>query len=50
MSSGGKREGTGRRSYYGEKTIDVTFKVPKSKKDEIKAKFYEVLELYRVNN
>ena len=31
---GGKREGSGRKLKYNEKTITVSFKVPESKKEE----------------
>ena len=31
---------------YGEETVNVTFRVPKSKKPEIKAQFNKILKTY----
>ena len=39
-----------RKTLYGEETILVNLRVPMSKKDEIKAKFYEVLSDYVVKD
>lgn len=33
--AGGKREGAGRKLKYGEETISVNYRVPKSKKPEV---------------
>jgi hypothetical protein len=35
-SQGGKRKNAGRKQYYNEPTVTVAFKVPVSKKKEIK--------------
>lgn len=35
--AGGKREGAGPPQKYGEETVNVTFRVPKSKKEEFRA-------------
>lgn len=34
--AGGSREGVGAPQKYGEETVNVTFRVPKSKKDEFR--------------
>lgn len=33
---GGKRPGAGRKKKYGEETVTITFRVPKSKEQKIK--------------
>lgn len=37
IKRGGKREGSGKPEKYGEPTVHLTFRVPVSKKEEIKA-------------
>lgn len=46
-TQGGKREGAGKPSYYGELTKSVSFRLPISKIEEIKEKFNKILETYR---
>ncbi len=41
-----KRKQKGNPSLYGEQTLPLTVKVPKSKKEEIKGKFYAILDGY----
>lgn len=40
----------GRKLAYGEETVLVQYKVPKSKKDEIKRKFRDILKDYETKN
>jgi hypothetical protein len=44
---GGKRAGAGPKFIYGEDTCNITLRVPKSKKDEIKKMIYTFLEQYK---
>ena len=44
---GGKRAGAGPKYIYGEDTCNITLRVPKSKKDEIKKTIYRMLEQYK---
>lgn len=48
MTSGGKREGAGRKSKWktGEGTARITTQVPVSKKEELKAKFEKLVKPY----
>lgn len=48
MPSGGKRDGAGRKNKYGEETVIVNFKVPKTKKDEFKDKASRILKKWEV--
>ena len=45
---GGQRPGAGKPKLYGEDTINLQLRVPISKKDEIKAKFLNILKKYHV--
>ena len=44
---GGKRAGAGPPFIYGEETCNITLRVPKSKKEEIKRIIYAHLEQYK---
>ena len=44
---GGKRAGAGPPFKYGEDTCNITLRVPKSKKDEIKKMIYALLNQYK---
>ena len=44
---GGKRKGAGPKFIYGEDTCNITLRVPKSKKEEIKKTIYRMLEQYK---
>lgn len=44
---GGKREGAGQPLLYGEKTINITFRIPKSHKKEIKEYMYDFLKQFK---
>jgi hypothetical protein len=44
---GGKRRGAGPPFKYGEDTCNITLRVPKSKKEEIKRLIYQHLEQYK---
>jgi len=44
---GGKRAGAGPKFIYGEETCNITLRVPKSKKEEIKRIIYAQLEKYK---
>jgi hypothetical protein len=44
MPSGGKRKGAGRKNKYGEVTIVVPTRVPKSKKKEFQDKVKPILK------
>jgi len=43
---GGKREGAGPKFKYGEETCNITLRVPKSKKADVKRLVYEYLKQY----
>jgi|688.fasta_scaffold86570_9 hypothetical protein len=45
---GGKREGAGPPFKYGEPTCNVTLRVPKSKKAEVKKLVYEYLNQFLI--
>jgi hypothetical protein len=44
---GGKRKNAGPKFIYGEDTCNITLRVPKSKKDEIKKMIYTLLDSYK---
>ena len=44
---GGKRKNAGPKFIYGEDTCNITLRVPKSKKDEIKKTIYRMLDQYK---
>jgi hypothetical protein len=44
---GGKREGAGHPFLYGETTVNITFRVPKSRKQELKDLVYSYLNDYK---
>ena len=44
---GGTREGAGQPLLYGEKTINITFRIPKSHKQEIKEYMYDFLKQFK---
>lgn len=44
---GGKRKNAGPKFIYGEDTCNITLRVPKSKKDEIKKIIYTLLDSYK---
>jgi hypothetical protein len=44
---GGKRKGAGPKFIYGEDTCNITLRVPKSKKEEIKKMIYTLLDSYK---
>ena len=46
IKQGGKREGSGQKKKYGEDTVTIAFRVPKSKKDEIKNKVAKIIKTY----
>ena len=43
---GGKREGAGPKFKYGEGTVNITLRVPITKKDEVKRLVYAYLQQY----
>lgn len=45
---GGKRAGAGPKFIYGEDTINITLRIPKSKKEEIKKMIYSYLNQFKV--
>lgn len=45
---GGKRVGAGPKFIYGEETINITLRIPKSKKEEIKKMIYSYLNQFKV--
>jgi hypothetical protein len=45
---GGKREGAGPPLKYGETTVNVTLRVPISRKAEVKELVYSYLEKYKI--
>ena len=45
---GGKRVGAGPKFIYGEETCNVTLRIPKSKKEEIKKMIYSYLNQFKV--
>lgn len=47
---GGKREGAGRKCVFNEPSIQMTFRVPVSKRDEIKEQVKTILSRYRHEN
>lgn len=47
---GGKRKGAGRKRAYSEETVVASFRVPKSKKHEIKAIVNKKLASYCINH
>jgi hypothetical protein len=47
---GGKRKGAGPPFKYGEDTCNITLRVPKSKKEEIKKMIYALLNQYKAIN
>jgi hypothetical protein len=47
---GGIREGAGQPLLYGEKTINITFRIPKSHKQEIKEYMYAFLKQFKTKN
>jgi hypothetical protein len=47
---GGKRKGAGPKFIYGEDTCNITLRVPKSKKEEIKKMIYRMLDSYKTIN
>jgi hypothetical protein len=44
---GGIRKGAGQPLLYGEKTINITFRIPKSHKQEIKEYMYDFLKQFK---
>jgi hypothetical protein len=46
---GGKREGAGPPFKYGETTINITLRIPSSKKEEVKRLVYEYLHQFKIN-
>lgn len=44
---GGKRKNAGPKFIYGEDTCNITLRIPKSKKDEIKKMIYRMLDQYK---
>lgn len=44
---GGKRENAGQPLLYGEKTINITFRIPKSRKQEVKDNMYAFLKQFK---
>ena len=47
---GGKRKGAGPKFIYGEDTCNITLRVPKSKKDEIKKMIDALLHQFKTIN
>jgi len=47
---GGKRAGAGQPLLYGETTINITFRIPKSRKQEVKEVVYEFLKQFKTKN
>ena len=47
---GGKREGAGPKYIYGETTCNITFRVPKSHKKEVKEYVYDFLKQFKTYN
>lgn len=48
MPSGGKRKGAGRKNKYGEPTVIVPTRVPKSKKSEFQERVKPILKKWEV--
>jgi hypothetical protein len=46
---GGKREGAGPPFKYGEDTVNITLRVPASKKAEVKEMIYSYLNQFKVS-
>jgi hypothetical protein len=44
---GGKREGAGPKFVYGEETINITFRIPKSRKQGVKDTVYSYLQQFK---
>ena len=44
---GGKRKNAGPKFIYGEDTCNITLRIPKSKKEEIKKMIYIMLDQYK---
>jgi hypothetical protein len=44
---GGKREGAGPKFKYGEDTVNITLRVPVSKKAQVKEMIYSYLEQFK---
>ena len=47
---GGIRAGAGQPLPYGEKTINITFRIPKSRKQEVKDNMYAFLKQFKTQN
>jgi hypothetical protein len=47
---GGRRTGAGSKLKYGEPTINITFRIPQSKKDQIKAMVKKYLSTMTANS
>ena len=47
---GGKRAGAGQPLLYGEKTINITFRIPKSRKQDVKDVVYSFLKQFKTQN
>jgi len=47
---GGKRKNAGPKFIYGEDTCNITLRVPKSKKEEIKKMIYALLHQFKTIN
>jgi len=45
---GGKRAGAGPKFKYGEETINITLRIPKSKKAQVKELLHAYLEQFKV--
>jgi len=50
LGSGGAREGSGHPLKYGEKTVNATFRVPKSKKQEFREYVNKKLKSWQNKN
>lgn len=44
MTKGGKRKGAGRKQKYGEATITVAFRIPKSKKEQVVSAVQQIIK------
>ena len=47
---GGKRAGAGPPFKYGETTVNITLRIPASKKEDIKRLVYAYLQQYKTKN
>ena len=45
---GGKRVGAGPKFIYGEETVNITLRVPRSKKAQVKGMIYSYLNQFKV--